>query len=162
MSNKNAQKHYIDTVATLLIFAIFAVCIIVAILAGANVYKGITARDSESYEMRTCKQYIANKVRMAESPESVSVVPIESCSALRIDETEGDDRFSTYVYCHDGWLREIYLSADDSPVASSGEKLLEIDSLSFDLDSGLVSADIGKDGSHEILYLSVRGGEDMP
>ena len=160
MPKNQDRKHYIDALATLLVFAVFAVCIVLSIILGANVYKGITSRDSASYEMRTCTQYISNKIRSSSSPKSVSVISSDGISALRIEEEEDGDIFCTYIYCYDGWIRELYSSAAKEPSFSAGEKLLEMQSIDFFYDNGLVTVHIvTKDGADGDLLVNVRGAE---
>ena len=162
MDNNKERKHYIDTVATLLIFAVFALCIIGAILLGAKSYKSITARDTASYEMRTCTQFISTKIRKAESPGMISVVDFNGGSALKIDETADGSMYSTYIYCSDNWLREVFTDYDDVPSPSAGEKLLELSSLDFSMENGLVTAKIiSSEGNTSTLLISVRGGEAL-
>lgn len=154
MKNRINQKHYIDAIATLIAFTLFAVCIVIAIFLGAKEYKAVVERDGEAYAVRTCTQYIANKVHSVSSPESVSVVDIDGVSALEIAE----DEFTTYIYCYDGWIRELFTLNGDSPMLSSGEKILEIQELSFTYSDGLLTAGFSYDGqgSHSTV-ISVRG-----
>ena len=46
---------------------VFAVALLAVLLGGANVYDRLTARDSESYDSRTCVQYLTTKVRQSEN-----------------------------------------------------------------------------------------------
>lgn len=161
MQNNSSRKHYIDTVATLLIFTVFAVCIIIAILTGAKTYRRVSEIDSRTYDMRTCSQYIANKVRRASSPDMVEVVPYAGGNALRINESLESGDYCTYIYFYDGWIREFFSSASSIPSSADvGEKLIEIGSLDFSYDGGLLTANITPEGGKpRTLVLNIRGAE---
>ena len=160
MTDKTGRKHYIDTLATLLIFAVFAICIISAILLGAKSYKAVSSRDAAAYDMRTCTQFIANKVRYASTPQSVSVVDIDGVSALKIDQMEDGVMYCTYIYSYDGWLREYFAASDKQVKLSAGEKLLEMQNIEFSMDNALISCRIvSNNGSESSLFLNLRGAE---
>lgn len=141
---------------TLLIYAVFAVCVILTLLAGAGAYRRIAERDAETYNGRTAMQYVATKVRSAKRPEDVSLADVGGVRALRIE----DDGYSTYVYCHDGWLKELYVEDGVKLRAEAGEKLIEAGSLTFELQDGLLKYSvITAGGNTRNGILSVRGEE---
>ena len=49
--------------AALLLFGLFAFCVLAVLLTGAGAYRRLTARDQAAYEWRSCTQYIATRVR---------------------------------------------------------------------------------------------------
>ena len=57
------QKHdhlfHQDGLAALLLFGIFAVCVLMVLLTGANAYRRLTERDQQAYQRRTCAQYLS-------------------------------------------------------------------------------------------------------
>ena len=73
-------KHNIDGLAALLLFGIFAACVLSVLLSGAGAYRRLTQRDLTAYDRRTGLQYIAARVRQADRQGAVtvegSVVPL--------------------------------------------------------------------------------------
>ena len=57
----------ISSLAALLMLLVFAFALLAVLLGGANVYDRLTARDNESYDSRTCVQYLTTKVRQSDS-----------------------------------------------------------------------------------------------
>lgn len=55
-------KHHIDGLVALLLFGVFAACVLVVLLTGADAYRRLTERDQAAYERRTGVQYIATRV----------------------------------------------------------------------------------------------------
>lgn len=154
---KNNGKNNIETPANLLIFAIFAFCVIATLLAGAGAYRRLSTRDSAAYEARTVTQYIATRVKGAECPEYVSLETVGNTPALCVRESGG---YASYVYCYDGWLRELYMR--DGAVASegAGDRLMQVSSADFSLENGLLRYELqGSSGENLTGCVSVRGQE---
>ena len=159
MSHFQLKKHHIDGLLALLLFCVFAACILSVLLTGADVYRRLNARDQEAYGRRTSTQYIATKVRQAAG--AVSVAPFGDGDALFLKEDIDGASYITRVYCHDGWLRELFASADEAFDPQDGEKILEAQSLELQLADGLLSVRIvDENGSGTGLTLSLRCGEE--
>ena len=47
---RQGTQHHIDTLAALLLFGIFAACVLTVLLAGAEAYRRVTERDREAYD----------------------------------------------------------------------------------------------------------------
>lgn len=154
---KRTTQHQIDGLAALLLFGIFAACVLMVLLAGADAYRRLTERDRQAYQRRTCAQYIAARVRQADSLGGVGVEPFGDGYALALAEGTG---YHTLVYCYDGWLMELYCGVDAGLEPQDGERLLEMDGLEFSLQDGLLTAVIdGADGTGDVLRLSLRSGK---
>ena len=79
---RQGTQHHIDTLAALLLFGIFAACVLTVLLAGAEAYRRVTERDREAYDRRTCVQYVATRVRQADAAGSVSLETFGGVKAL--------------------------------------------------------------------------------
>ncbi len=154
---KQSVKQHMDGLAALLLFGIFAVCVLAVLLTGAGAYQRLTERDQASYERRTCIQYITTRVRQADSLGGVSVEDFDGVPALRLTD---DDGYVTWVYCYDGSLMELYTAADADLAPEDGERLMEAGSLSLSLEDGLLEAAVTTpEGARDSLRLSLRSGE---
>lgn len=153
---RNAKQH-MDGLAALLLFGIFAACVLTVLLTGAGAYQRLTARDQASYERQTCAQYIATRVRQADSLGSLSVEQFGGVPALCLTDKEG---YVTYVYCCGGYLMELYTSPDAGLTPEDGERLMEAADLALSLEDGLLEVALtGPDGREQRLCLSLRCGE---
>ena len=158
--NERSGKHYIDGPLTLLVFGIFAICIVFMLLAGAGAYKRLSSRDMESYSERTCLQYIATKLRSVQSPDSVDVVDFGDGRALQLTESINGEDYMTCIYSYEGQLMELYCLKGIKAGPRSGERLMETDGIDFSMNDGLVRITMKTaDGGEETLLVSVRGGE---
>ena len=156
MKNKTVV-HQMDGLAALLLFAVFAVCVLAVLLTGAGAYRRLTGRDQAAYAQRTCVQYIAARVRQADSYGAVAVEDFGGAPALVLGAGDG---YVTRVYCHGGYLMELYSEKETSLGPEDGEQLLEAAGLSLSLQGGLLEAGLTTpDGGQESLVLSLRSGE---
>lgn len=155
------KERSVSGLAALLVFAVFAVGILFVLLSGAQAYQRITERDRVSYDSRTCIQYLATKLRQADRPEAVSVAPFGSGDALLIVQQYGEDVYLTRVYCHDGWLMELFTVAEGSFSPEDGEKILPLAGLSLRQSGNLITATVTDEtGAPLQLKLLIRGGEE--
>ena len=129
-------KHNIDGLAALLLFGIFAACVLSVLLSGAGAYRRLTQRDLTAYDRRTGLQYIAARVRQAEG-------------------------YFTWVYYYDGYIAELYSSGDDGLALADGDPVIAVQSLDFSLEDGLLTVNMeDAQGQADVLLLSLRGGEE--
>lgn len=160
MNQHSPNQHHMDSLLALVLFGLFAACILSVLLTGSEAYRRLTFRDQASYERRTCAQYIAIKVRQATSPDSISLSSFGDGDALVLTENIGGEPYVTRIYCDNGWIRELYSSADGEFVPDDGEKVLQAQALSLSLEGDLLSVQItGDDGNSIAFILSIRGRE---
>lgn len=154
---KRTIQHHMDALAALLLFGVFAVCVLSVLLTGARAYRRLTQRDQTAYERRICTQYIATRVRQADSAGRVTVEDFDGVPALTLVDDAG---YVTRVYCYDGYLMELYTAADAGLTPEAGERLLEAGNLALSLEDGLLEVIVtSPEGIEDTLYLSLRSGE---
>lgn len=150
-------KHHIDGLVALLLFGVFAACVLVVLLTGADAYRRLTERDQAAYEHRTGVQYIATRVRQADHAGGVAVEDFGGVDALVLG---ADEVYAARVYCYDGWLMELYALAEEPMEPRDGQKILEAEALALSLEDGVLEAALtAPDGRSETLRLSLRSGE---
>lgn len=158
---KRMTQHHMEGLGALLLFGIFAVCVLMVLLTGADAYRRLTERDQQAYLRRTCSQYVAARVRQADSLAGITVEPFGDGNALTLVEDGG--AYRTRIYCCEGWLMELYCAVDADLDPEDGEKILEMEALELSLKEGFLTAKIsGADGSQDILRLSLRSGKGAP
>jgi len=160
MKKNQGQNNSIPALAALLVFGIFAVCILAVLLLGADTYKNLSRRDAAVFDERVCAQYLTMKVRQAPSG-----------MAVHVDEGRGDGpdilvlaepgadgeadggQYLTLIYCCDGWLWEYFtpvsaleelggIGALREEGLSAGEKIMPSASLSVKLDDALLEMEL--------------------
>ena len=155
---RQGTKHHMDGLLMLLLFGVFAVCVLIVLLTGAKAYRGLTARDQAAYDRRTCVQYIATKVRQGDAAGAVAVEPFGDTMALRLNDSEAG--CVTRLYCFDGWLMELYTFAQAELEPRDGERIMPLEGLELTLEDGLLTAEIqAGEGVTDTLRLSLRSEE---
>lgn len=155
---KNITKHQIDALAALLLFGVFAVCVLTVLLTGADAYRRLTDRDRNSYDRRSCTQYIATRVRQSDCLGSISIAPFGDGQALLLTEEDG---YITRLYCYQGSLMELYTDGDLELEPEDGEKILALSNLELSLDGGLLTVTTDCGGERSTLLLSLRSEEGV-
>ena len=145
-------------VAVLVIFCVFAACALGVLLTGAKSYRSITKRDAEVYNIRTCVQYVGTKLRQVSAPEKIAVTEFGGGDALCLREEINGEVYLTRIYCHEGWLKELFTAEDAGLTAEDGEKILPLENFSVEKKGTLVTASFTDENGNEAeLVRSVRG-----
>lgn len=161
MREERRQNH-ITALAAVTLLAVFAVSILLALLAGAGAYRRLVDRDAAAFDGRTAAQYIATRVRQSDGADAVAVEDFCGLPCLTLKEWNGGDgsQYVTRLYCYDGSLWELYTAADVEAELTDGERVLDLAGLELSLEDGLLNADLTlKSGETETVYLSLRSGE---
>lgn len=138
----------ITEVLALLNLTVFALCVLLVLLAGARIYRNLVDRGQEVYEQRTALQYLTTRVRQV---QTVEIGNLEDCEALILKETLEGETYTTYVYCYEGWLRELYTVAGAKLPPQAGEALLEGENLDLKQEGSLLTVTFA--GAELLLHL---------
>ena len=159
---KNEQKQLkMGSLLALMVFGVFAACLLFLLLTGADVYQKMRQRDTATYESRTAVQYMTTRVRQADRAEGITAEAFDGLDALVLREEIGGETYETKLYCYDGWLTELYAAADSDLSPADGEKILELKGLELSLQDGLLQAKLTlPDGREEELSLQLRSGRE--
>ena len=149
------KRWNITGLLALTVFAVFALCVVLVLLSGAQVYRGLTERGEENFASRTAARYLTTRIRQA---ESVTVGDFEGCQALVIPEQIDGTTYLTRVYVYDGHLRELYCAENADLQPRDGEKVLPAEVLEVTLRDGLLTMEL--DG--QMLFLDLTGKEAAP
>lgn len=160
MNAMKRQSEHLEGLMALLLFGVFAVCLMVVLLTGADSYQGLTRRDQASSDGRTCAQYLATRVRQADIDQSVTVGEFDGSDALLLTQNILGDDYVTCIYVYDGWLMEQFCKAEAKLLAEDGERIMTAHSLETSEEDGLLRLVITPaDGEPVELLLNVRSGE---
>ena len=147
---KRTEK--ISGILPLLLFAVAAVCVFFVLLAGVGVYTRLNGRDAVAYEKRTAAGYLTEKVRQC--PGNVHWDFLDGIGTLVLEEGE----FLTRIYCHEGWLWELYSDKDSGAGLEDGEQILPLRRLEGSLEEGLLTLDLTlENGDEQTILLQIRG-----
>ena len=153
---ERSGKRSISGLAAALLLCVFALMILSVLLSGAGAYQRLTVRGEENYDSRSSAQYVATKLRQAPSAESVELRTFGGSDCLCITEEIDGAEYITRVYCHDGWIRELFTLAEGDFTPGDGEKILEAEALELSLENELIRVAV-TNGSRTEFFVSLRG-----
>ena len=164
MIKERSGKLNVEGVLAFVLFGIFALCILGTLLQGVRVYRELTERGQSSYADRTAAQYLATRVRQADTAGAVSVGTFGMVETLELTETIDGTEYITRVYCFDGYIRELFTAASHEFMPYDGECILPAEELDFTLRDGLLTAEITAESGQTLrVCLSLRStGGDTP
>lgn len=162
MKKEQNGKFSVDGVLALVLFGIFALCVLAVLLQGAKAYRQLTERGQASYQQRTAAQYLVTRVRQADAQGAVSVGSLGAVETLELVETIDGTRYVTRVYCWDGQIRELFSAADREFSPADGQCILPASDLDLELNNGLLTAEIvDADGRRTQVSVSLRSGQEV-
>lgn len=124
--DKHNTSHVIDSFFVFMLFSIFAICAILLIAFGANIYKRTILNLEEHFNVTTSIAYIEEKFRQSDISDAFSVTEFGDGNALLIKSNVNDTDYLTYIYKYDNHLRELRTKADNTLSPNAGQNLLEI------------------------------------
>lgn len=162
MTMKNESKTKMTALMALLIFGAFALCALLVLLTGADIYKKITEREEKSFDSRSVPQYISTRFRQGDSMGAIRVNDFGGTDALEITQQINEKDYVTRVYCFDGYLCELFTNADGDFSPEDGEQLLPLKALEIEMEESCFIADITYlDGKTSRLILHQRSFEEV-
>lgn len=146
----------------LVVFALFAVCLLLVLLTGAKSYESLVRRGDAAYDYRTAAQYLATRVRQSDVAEGICLEAFGGCDALVLRQEIDGESYCTRIYCHDGWLRELFTTEKGSFSPEDGEKLLKMEALDFEAEGNTLTARFVTAGKTETCIWHLRSREVLP
>lgn len=153
MRNNTASR-----IPSLVLFALFIVVLLIALVAGVRAYSSLVEEGDESGEHRFANGLIVNSIRAMDSydaivegkgPEGPSIVMIENTDA---------GFFETRIYLWQGQVMLEFTASDAPYTPSNATKLIDSEKFEFVLDSGFLQV-ITDEGSTDIAIRS--GGSEV-
>lgn len=133
------KKHrFPDSLLVLMLFGIFAACILAVLLTGAKAYKRLTERGEQAFDSRTAQRYIEMRLHQADEKGRIYLGgfdgkngKVEDTSVLFLEESAEGRVYETRVYCFDGYICELFTEAGTEMEPEDGEKIIPAAGLSF-------------------------------
>lgn len=156
---KGKRGNLISAAAVILVFCVFAVAVLSVLISGAGVYARLTERNRLAYDSRTCIQMVATKVRQASAPDCVMLSDYGDGDAIVISQDILGREYQDRIYCHEGWLMELFAASDGEFSPEDGEKLMKVREMHVSEAEGMLYITIvDENGTRAQQYLSLRGG----
>ena len=161
MNTKQERNHIVDVLFVLALFVVFTLSALVLVILGANVYRQTVSYMDENYNARTAYSYLTEKVRQNDLYDSVFIGELEGATALVLTQEINDATYATYLYLHEGSLRELFIrqGSDIGPdPLSAGQEILPLKDWEPEMagDHLLHIVLTLEDSSRKELYISLR------
>ena len=134
-----SKSVHIDILFVLIIFCVFSASALASLTLGGSVYKNILAQSQARHDERTSFFYIWTKIKNSDEYGRVYVDNFDGTPALVLEEDLSGQRYLTYIYCHDGWVKELFGTATSEYKLSDGQSILDL-------------------GDNELQFLQLRSG----
>jgi len=140
------QNTKVGDAAVLIIFCVFIISVFTAMVLGVGVYQNVNLMSRTGYDERVGLSYIWTKVKNGEAEGKVYIGDFHGIPALFVDEEISGQVFRTAIYHHDGWIHELFYSAEDDFAPSDGIPVLRAQSLKLGQKAnGLIDISIGEE-----------------
>lgn len=136
-----------SAVGSMLLFVLFALCMLLAIAVAADTYARIKNGYQQSFGAVSSIKYISNKLRAS---DSVTLLEGGSAAAL---EAGG---MTSVIYCTEGALYEKNTVTGAELTTDGGDRIAEIDAMSITEHDGVYEITVSMDG--ESSSVLVRRG----
>lgn len=112
MKNNEENRHIVDALFVLALFAVFAISALMLVTIGANVYQKTVNDMDANYSGRTAFSYVTEKLRQNDSAGTISIGALEGHPAIILSQDIDGRLYNTYLYQYEGYLTELFTSAD--------------------------------------------------
>lgn len=168
MEGVRARGHVISGAFVFLLLGVFAVVSTLMVLLSAQFYRATVAQTRTNSGQRVLCSYLMNVVRGNDAVDEVRVTNIDGVDVLALGCDAGGVRYETYIYCHEGYLMELFASADREFEPGYGERICEAQRFAPSLGADGVLEMRATDGAGEehVLHVALHGagnrGEAQP
>lgn len=131
MNFHSNKQHSIDILFMLSLFCVFALCSVVLIIFGADIYQDTVDKTNQNYLERTSVAYLTEKLRQTDIAQAVSIVTVDGVDMLTIESKINDQLYSTRLYEYEGYLYECFSRSDITLSPDAGQEIFEMNGLSF-------------------------------
>lgn len=127
-----------STVGSMLLFVLFAACMLMAVAVAADTYGRIKSGYQQSFGTLTSIKYISNKLRAA---DGVTIFEDGTAAAVENGGTV------CVIYCGSDGLYERSFASDELVTADGGDRISGMDSMLITEHDGLYEVTVGSGGA---------------
>lgn len=140
-----------------LLFAVIALFLLLALLAGMSAYRAVNDVRSASDDTRLGLSLIANSIRSADGIDAVGVADGPEGLALVLTERLEAGDYETRLYAYQGAVMEEYARAGTGFNPGKAREIVSSELFDFSYSDGLLTVRTDQ-GSTSVALRSVRGG----
>lgn len=112
-AKRNGVQHSMQGVFVFVLLGLFAVMSTLMVLLGAQMYRNTVEHATGNNEGRVLTAYVRSMVRAQDTADSVRVEDYDGMKALAMTSELEGQVFTTWLYCYEGELYELFTSGTD-------------------------------------------------
>ena len=132
MNHLKREKSIVDIIFIIAVFGVFTLSALFVVLFGARVYSRIASDMSTNFNKRTSLNYVSEKLHQHDFTGGVEIAIFEGEPTLKLNDEYADETYSTYLYSHDGYLKELTVRDDVSFNKDAGKNILKLNDFKAD------------------------------
>lgn len=158
MKLRTQHTHVIDLIFPIAVFFVFAASSLAVLMLAANIYSRQTADAESNYTTRISLSYVNEKIRQNDVDGGISIRSLEGHDCLAMETTLNDVLYTTYIYAHEGMLKELFIRSDTKAHLKDGRMIMEVADFTMDeIGEGLFRfTSVDPDGNTMTLVTSER------
>lgn len=126
MKKKTSSRHPIAELASLMLFGIFALFLLLMLLFSARIYQQTVKNTNAETTLGTAVSYITTKFRQHDTEDGIFSSTLDGLSALCFLDTLNGQEYITYIYLDQGNLKELFTQNGSAASASAGTTIAEL------------------------------------
>lgn len=168
MAKIKTEKHNIEGVFVLLLFAVFAIAVVAVLALGASGYKKLVERDEQSYNRRVITAYISAKIRENDTRGACEVGGFtkadtpDGIDTLHMYQKIDGEVYDTRIYFYDNHIYELLTLADIEIRPEAGSPVLEARGLMFSHNGNVIEITAkDEEGREGTATVALRSGSEV-
>ena len=126
MKKRLITRHPVAELASLLLFGIFVLFLLLMLLFSARIYQQTVKNTNAENTLGTAVSYLTTKFRQHDTVNGIFTGKLDNLSALCFRDTLNDQDYITYIYLDQGNLKELFTSDSSSANASAGTTIAQL------------------------------------
>lgn len=145
-------------VAAMALTCLFGTALLLALTAGAGVYRRVGTRIENASRERVGLTYVTAKLHAADETNGVTIEPFGGADAVRLLQDFDGAAYETILYVYDGALRELFRQRGQESGPEAGQVVAEARALRVREETpGLLRLEyVGADGRVSTADICVR------
>lgn len=126
MKTRSLKSHRIDAIFPITLFLVLTIFALTVIALAAGIYENTTQRSYRNHQSRIALSYISEKIHQNDADSVITIEQFEGVNALTFTKNYHESNYYTYIYYHDGALRELFAKEGVEISLSDGKVILEL------------------------------------
>ncbi len=154
------KHHSVSGTFVFLLLGVFALLSMLLVLLGAQAYRSGVEQTTSNGQVRVLQAFVRNAVRADDAQGVIRVDEIDGLPVIKFVSDMDGERYTKYIYCYAGELRELFTAEEYGFDPEDGERICEAWSFYPAIEDGLMTIELtGENGEPCTVSIALRGGK---